>query len=113
MKKELMTLGALSWALLACTPQPQTEEKNVDFSPVTPLNPPTYVCYKAPGEIKIDGKLTEWDAVPWTSDFTDIEGDKRPAPLYQTRAKMAYDEKGMYFAAWMDEPRRLGLSDGA
>ena len=104
MKKKLMTLGALSWALLACTPQPQTEEKNVDFSPVTPLNPPTYVCYKAPGEIKIDGKLTEWDAVPWTSDFTDIEGDKRPAPLYQTRAKMAYDEKGMYFAAWMDEP---------
>ena len=49
MKKKLMTLGALSWALLACTPQPQTEEKNVDFSPVTPLNPPTYVCYKAPG----------------------------------------------------------------
>ena len=24
----------------------------------------------------------EWDAIPWTSDFVDIEGDKRPAPHF-------------------------------
>ena len=79
--------------LAACSPQSQTaNEPSIDFAPVTPLNPPTYICYKAPGEIKVDGKLTEWDAIPWTSDFVDIEGDKRPAPHFQTRAKMAYDD---------------------
>lgn len=105
MKKKVLTLSALCAVLAACSPQPQTaNEPSIDFAPVTPLNPPTYICYKAPGEIKVDGKLTEWDAIPWTSDFVDIEGDKRPAPHFQTRAKMAYDENGMYFAALMDEP---------
>ena len=105
MKKKVLTLSALCAVLAACSPQSQTaNEPSIDFAPVTPLNPPTYICYKAPGEIKVDGKLTEWDAIPWTSDFVDIEGDKRPAPHFQTRAKMAYDENGMYFAALMEEP---------
>ena len=34
----------------------------------------------------------------------DIEGDKRPAPHFQTRAKMTYDDNGMYFAVLMEEP---------
>ena len=74
--------------------------------PQPPFNPPTYVCYKAPAPIKIDGKLSpgEWDAIPWTTDFVDIEGDKRPAPHFQTRAKMTYDDNGMYFAVLMEEP---------
>lgn len=64
------------------------------------------MCYKAPAPIKIDGKLSpeEWDAIPWTNDFVDIEGDKRPKPLLQTRAKMTYDDNGMYFAVLMEEP---------
>ena len=61
---------------------------------------------RPPAPIKIDGKLSpgEWDAIPWTSDFVDIEGDKRPAPHFQTRAKMTYDDNGMYFAVLMEEP---------
>ena len=56
--------------------------------PQPPFNPPTYVCYKAPAPIKIDGKLSpgEWDAIPWTSDFVDIEGDKRPVQFVGGRA---------------------------
>ncbi|MCS2889637.1 carbohydrate-binding family 9-like protein [Parabacteroides faecis] len=33
-----------------------------------------------------------------------MEGDKRPKPLLQTRAKMTYDDNGMYFAVLMEEP---------
>ncbi len=85
----------------------ETQQKpDITYMPQPPFNPPTYVCYKAPAPIKIDGKLSpgEWDAIPWTSDFVDIEGDKRPAPHFQTRAKMTYDDNGMYFAVLMEEP---------
>ncbi len=68
----------------------QYAKPDITYMPQPPFNPPTYVCYKAPAPIKIDGKLSpgEWDAIPWTNDFVDIEGDKRPAPHFQTRAKM-------------------------
>lgn len=101
-----LALGALT--LAACSPK--TSLKEMSFSERYPFNPPTYVCYKAPAPITVDGKLSpeEWDAIPWTNDFTDIEGDKQPAPFMQTRAKMAYDEKGMYFAALMEEPHVWG-----
>ncbi len=40
------------------------------------IEPKHYVCYRATGAIKIDGRLDEkaWQAVPWTEDFGDIEG---------------------------------------
>jgi hypothetical protein len=77
----------------------------VSHAQQSPYAPPTYVCYKLPAPITLDGKITpaEWDAVPWTSDFVDMLGDKGPAPYLQTRVKMAYDDNGMYFAAWMEE----------
>lgn len=87
-----------------------TKEKGITYkTPVKP-NAPTYVCYKAPSKITIDGKLSknEWDAIPWTSDFVDIEGDKQPLPTLQTRAKMTYDNNGMYFAVLMEEPHVWG-----
>ena len=95
---------------LSCAQQPKEDSTEIKFNEPAPFNPPTYVCYKAPGEIHVDGKLTpaEWDAVPWTSDFVDIEGDKRPAPHFQTRAKMTYDDKGLYFAVLMEEPHVWG-----
>ena len=92
--------------MLSCAQKPSTQKPDITYMPQPPFNPPTYVCYKAPAPIKIDGKLSpgEWDAIPWTSDFVDIEGDKRPAPHFQTRAKMTYDDNGMYFAVLMEEP---------
>lgn len=86
----------------------QTGNKNKAVAydrPVT-FDPPGYVCYKISRPISVDGKLTpgEWDDIPWTNGFRDIEGDKRPAPHLLTRAKMAWDNNGMYFAALMEEP---------
>jgi len=80
--------------------------QSVSYDPVTKFSPLGYVCYRASAEITIDGKLSEeeWGMVEWTSDFIDIEGDKRPKPHYLTRVKMVYDDKGLYFAALLEEP---------
>lgn len=61
-----------------------------------------YTCPRR--TIVVDGRLDDWGAVAWTEDFVDIEGDKRPAPRFRTRAKMAWDEKCFYFAFEMEEP---------
>ena len=107
MRKTILTTAPLvALLLLSCAQKPSTQKPDITYMPQPPFNPPTYVCYKAPAPIKIDGKLSpgEWDAIPWTNDFVDIEGDKRPAPHFQTRAKMTYDDNGMYFAVLMEEP---------
>lgn len=89
--------------LLSCT---EKRNKEVWYASRYPFNPPTYVCYKAPSAITIDGILSpeEWEAVPWSADFVDIEGDSQPQPYHQTRVKMVHNEKGMYFAVQMEEP---------
>ncbi len=40
----------------------------------------------------------------WTSEFDDLEGDKKPAPLYSTKAKMLWDDQYFYIAAELIEP---------
>lgn len=54
----------------------------------------------------IDGKLDDevWRNIPWTDNFKDIEGDKKPLPTWNTRAKMTWDDKGLYIAAELMEP---------
>lgn len=106
MKKTMLATAPLAAILFLSCAQPKSQEANITYTPQPPFNPPTYVCYKAPAPIQVDGILSpaEWDAIPWTTDFVDIEGDKRPAPHFQTRAKMTYDDNGMYFAVLMDEP---------
>jgi hypothetical protein len=54
----------------------------------------------------IDGRLEDaaWKDAPWTEDFVDIEGDKRPRPRFRTRVKMLWDERFFYVAAEMEEP---------
>lgn len=110
MKKTILSAIALTAILVSACTGPVKPKAEITYEERYPLNPPTYVCYKAPGKITIDGKMSpeEWDKIPWTSDFTDIEGDKRPAPLFQTRAKMAHDDEGMYFAVLMEEPHVWG-----
>lgn len=109
MKKSILTLPVAAAMLLACAEQ-KNETKEITYTQPAPFDPPTYVCYKTPSPIKIDGKLSpgEWDAIPWTDDFVDIEGDKQPKPDMRTRAKMAYDDNGMYFAALLEEPHVWG-----
>jgi serine/threonine protein kinase len=68
--------------------------------------PKSYVCYHVSSPLSIDGKLDEadWAGVPWTDNFTDIEGDRRPAPRYRTRAKMLWDDECFLIGAEVSEP---------
>jgi len=67
--------------------------------------PRGYVALKAPAAPKIDGKLDDavWKAAPWSEDFVDIEGDKKPKPRQRTRVKMLWDDKALYIAAELEE----------
>ncbi|MEE4178497.1 MAG: carbohydrate-binding family 9-like protein [Bacteroides sp.] len=68
--------------------------------------PRTYVAYRTSQKLFLDGRLDEadWQAVPWTEDFTDIEGSLKPSPFLQTRVKMLWDENYFYIAAELEEP---------
>jgi hypothetical protein len=70
------------------------------------LPPRGYVCYRAAGPVRVDGRLDEpaWRDAPWTEPFVDIEGDRRPAPRFRTRAKMLWDDDYFYVAAELQEP---------
>jgi hypothetical protein len=67
--------------------------------------PKGYVCHRTEQPIVIDGKLeARWADVPWTADFVDIEGDKKPRPTWKTRVKMVWDDEALYIAAELEEP---------
>ena len=74
--------------------------------PQIPFNPKEYVCYRVSGIINIDGRLDEesWQKAAWTDYFIDIEGDLKPAPLFETRVKMLWDDKYLYIGAELREP---------
>ena len=58
----------------------------------------------------IDGKMEDscWAQAAWSDSFVDIEGDKKPKPLHNTRIKMAWDDKALYIAARLEEPHLQG-----
>ena len=65
-----------------------------------------YVIHQTDNEIIVDGIAGEqaWQAAEWTETFVDIEGSAKPLPAYQTRIKMLWDEKYIYFLTEMEEP---------
>jgi hypothetical protein len=65
-----------------------------------------YVVYQTISTIEIDGKMIEasWENAAWTDVFLDIEGEKMPKPLHQTRVKMLWDEENLYILAELEEP---------
>lgn len=69
-----------------------------------PSEPLGYVCYRAPGAIRVDGRLDDpgWKGIPWTAAFVDVE--KGTKPRYRTRARMTWDERALYVAAELEEP---------
>lgn len=71
----------------------------------TTLTPLQYTCFRTSKPLKIDGKLNEpaWQKAKWTSLFLDIEGDKKPLPTQNTKAKMLWDDKYLYIAAELEE----------
>ncbi|TWT32623.1 hypothetical protein Enr8_24280 [Blastopirellula retiformator] len=71
------------------------------------IQPRGYVVYQTAKAPKIDGKLSdgEWDKIPWSEPFVDIEGTDHPTPpRHQTRMKMMWDDQALYIAAQLDEP---------
>lgn len=74
--------------------------------PQIPWEPRGYVCARATGELRIDGRIEEsdWAAAPWTGPFLDISGPQLPAPRFATRAKMLWDDHCFYVCAEMEEP---------
>ncbi len=95
MRKSLLPLILLFWAVAASG---QT---------ILLQHPPRhYICYRTTTDINIDGVPDEadWAAVPWTDFFTDIEGDRQPAPHFKTRTKMMWDDNYLYIAAELEEP---------
>ena len=102
MKRRLWFAAALALAC-GCAPQGSGPIKDEQPPPAADvyLPPRHYVCCRASGPITVDGRIDEaaWNAVPWTEDFVDIEGDRKPAPRFRTRAKMLWDDQYFYIAA--------------
>jgi len=96
MRKIIVMISILIAAnAVMCFPQPQI-----------PFDPQKYVCYRTNETINIDGKVKEqsWVKAEWSELFVDIESDPKPAPRFETRVKMLWDEDYFYFAAVMEEP---------
>ena len=66
--------------------------------------PRTYVAHNTIENIKIDGKMNEssWQKTAWSSNFINIEGDKKPT--YETKFKMLWDDANIYFFVKLKEP---------
>ena len=74
--------------------------------PKIDYNPKTYICLHTSENMIIDGKANEnaWINSQWTDLFVDIEGNLKPKPNFETKVKMLWDDKYMYFYAEMVEP---------
>ncbi len=66
----------------------------------------SYTCLRAVTPIVIDGRLSDkaWSRADWTDLFVDIEGSKKPAPRFRTRAKILWDDDYLYIGAELEEP---------
>jgi hypothetical protein len=75
--------------------------------------PKSYTCYQTDKKINIDGKLNEgaWKKAEWTSSFVDIEGDKKPLPLQETKVKMLWDKEYLYIATVIEEEHIWAYQD--
>lgn len=93
----------LMFLTLACVGKDKNNQQAVQLPK---FQPEQYVCYRTAEPLKIDGELNEgaWQNVPWTNLFVDIEGDKKPMPTWETRAKMLWDDKYLYVGAYLEEP---------
>lgn len=68
--------------------------------------PRNYTAYRSSVPPVIDGRLDDaaWRDAPWTDLFVDIEGDTKPRPRFDTRAKLLWDDDYFYVGAELQEP---------
>ena len=69
-----------------------------------------YQCLKTNTPPVIDGRIDDkvWSIAPWSEAFGDIEDNSKPAPEYETRFKMLWDEDYLYVGVWLEEPHIRG-----
>jgi hypothetical protein len=69
--------------------------------------PKSYVVQHTNEALKIDGNLQEsaWQKAQWTNNFVDIEGDLKPAPFFDTKVKMLWNDSTLFVAAQLQEPQ--------
>jgi hypothetical protein len=74
--------------------------------PAIDWSPRQYICYRNATPLQIDGSLgdPDWQRVPWTENFIDIQGAGHPEPRHLTRAKLLWDDTYLYVGAEMAEP---------
>ena len=74
------------------------------------IKPLSYVATRVTSPIKIDGKLDDedWQRAAWSEKHSDIEGDARPKPRFDTRFKLLWDDRYLYFGCRMEEPHVWG-----
>ena len=101
MRKELLLPVIALFASATCTAQNLLKKYERKLTP--PLG---YVCYRTSETLKIDGKLNEssWKEAEPTATFVDISGEGFPKPIYDTHAKMLWDDEYLYIAAVLQEP---------
>ena len=110
---KIWTIVMLFIALMSkssyCASELLYKENHDDFCAFKKLEPPYYVAYKAPeGSIQIDGSIDEpaWKEVAWTAPNQDICGPNncsRGEPRFLTKQKVRWDDKYIYFAAYLEE----------
>jgi hypothetical protein len=90
----------LAAASASAVPPVRIPEPKVAFAPFE------YVCRRAAGPIRVDGRTDEaaWADADWTEVFGDIEGSLKPAPRFRTRVQMLWDDSYFYIAAYLEEP---------
>ena len=100
---EPFALAALGLAVLVSASAVRAGDFPV---PQIPWQPRHLLCRRTADPPRIDGALDDpaWRAAAWTAPFVDIEGPCRPLPRYATRAKLLWDERNLYIAAWLEEP---------
>jgi len=103
--RSLLLFGILLLMNSSCRESVPVSSTTSDRFPPKP-EPESYVCYRTPTPVVPDGILDEeaWSKVPWTNYFRDIEGSKKPDPWYKTHAKVLWDDKNIYFGAYLEEP---------
>ncbi len=103
--KVLWSVGLGLPGLVGCaTVGPSTDR------PLPTDHPRIYTADHVTQPPDIDGRLDDaaWTSAPWTAAFIDIEGDSKPVPRFETRAKMCWDDEYFYVAAEMEEPHLWG-----
>jgi len=70
---------------------------------------PAYTAPRAPA-IALDGRLDEWDGVPETEVFVNTM-DGTPGSPAPVRARMAWDERGLYVAASIPDTHLVAAHD--